>query len=173
MDTISRENNSMIPVAGIIVGVLALIVGGYAAVKASSLQKIVTAQEEKVAKIDGIESQLGQVAATADKAAKDIASLSRSTQDAVTQIGNALSDQAGRITKIEEAQKKPVAAVKGGKSSGPVVAGPDEYVVKSGDTGAKIARANGVSLGDLLAVNPGVNWNKLHKDQKIKLPAKK
>lgn len=173
MDTISRENNSMIPVAGIIVGVLALIVGGYAAVKVSTLQKVVTAQEEKVNKIDGIESQLGQVAATADKAAKDIGSLSRSTQDAVTQIGNALSDQAGRITKIEEAQKKPVASVKGGKSSGPVVAGPDEYVVKGGDTGAKIARANGISLGDLMAVNPGVNWNKLHKDQKIKLPAKK
>ncbi len=172
MDTISRENNSMIPVAGIIVGVLALIVGGYAAVKVSSLQKVVTAQEEKVAKIDGIESQVGQVAATADKAAKDIGSLSRSTQDAVTQIGNALSEQAGRITKIEEAAKKPV-AVKGGKSSGPVVAGPDEYVVKGGDTGAKIARANGVSLADLMAVNPGVNWNKLHKDQKVKLPAKK
>ncbi|MBS0630369.1 MAG: LysM peptidoglycan-binding domain-containing protein [Verrucomicrobia bacterium] len=172
MDTISRENNSMIPVAGIIVGVLALIVGGYAAIKVSSLQKVVTAQEEKVAKIDGIESQLGQVAATADKASKDLSSLSRSTQDAVTQIGNALSEQAGRITKIEEAQKKPV-AVKGGKGGAPAVAGPDEYIVKSGDGGAKIARANGVSLTDLMAVNPDVNWKKLHPGQKIKLPAKK
>lgn len=172
MDTISRENNSMIPVAGIIVGVLALIVGGYAAVKVSSLQKVVTAQEEKVAKIDGIESQVGQVAATADKAAKDIGSLSRSTQDAVTQIGNALSEQAGRITKIEEAAKKPVAA-KGGKGGAPAVAGPDEYIVKAGDGGAKIARANGVSLADLKSVNPDVNWTKLHPGQKLKLPAKK
>ena len=30
MDTISRENNSMLPVGAIIVGVIALLLGGYA-----------------------------------------------------------------------------------------------------------------------------------------------
>jgi LysM repeat protein len=45
-------------------------------------------------------------------------------------------------------------------------------VVKSGDTGSKIARNAGVSLSDLLAVNPGVNWNRLAVGQKIKLPQK-
>src|ERR1700742_4751094 len=59
MDTISRENNSMLPVAGIIVGVLGLIVGGYGAIKASGLQRQVAAQQEKVDKIDSLESQLG------------------------------------------------------------------------------------------------------------------
>lgn len=171
MDTISRENNSMLPVAGVIVGVLALLVGGYAAIKASSLQKTVTAHEEKVAKIDGIESQLGTVSASADKAARDINSLSRSTQDAVTQIGNDLGTIHATLTKLEEAQKRPVASGKKG-SGEPVVAGPGEYVVKGGDSGAKIARAQGVTLADLIAVNPDVNWTKLKVGQKIKLPKK-
>jgi LysM repeat protein len=52
------------------------------------------------------------------------------------------------------------------------VAGPGEYVVKSGDTGVKIARANSVAIGDLQAVNPGVNWNSLKVGQKVKLPQK-
>lgn len=170
MDTISRENNSMLPVAGVIVGVLALIVGGYAAIKASSLQKQVAAQEEKVAKIDGIESQLGSVSAAADKSAKDISSLSRTTQEAFNTVAATLTNHQASITKLEEAAKKPVAAK--GKSGEPVVAGPGEYVIRGGDTGAKIARAQGVSLADLMAVNPEVNWNKMHVGQKIKLPKK-
>ena len=77
----------------------------------------------------------------------------------------------GKIAKIEEGQKKPAAAA--GKSSGPVVAGPGEYIVKAGDTsGTKIAKAVGVSIGDLQAVNPGVNWSHLSIGQKLKLPKK-
>lgn len=173
MDTISRENNSMLPVAGIVVGVLSLLVGGYAAIKASSLQKAVAAQEEKVAKIDGLEGQIGSIQTGIDKASRDISSLSRTTQEAFNTVAADLGNIHASITKIEEAQKKPApaAAAKGG-SKEPVVAGPDEYVIKGGDTGAKIARAQGISLPDLIAVNPGVNWNGLKVGQKIKLPKK-
>lgn len=172
MDTISRENNSMLPVAGVVVGVLSLLVGGYAAIKASSLQKTVMTHEEKVAKIDGIESQVASASAAADKAARDITSLNRSAQDAFNQLGANLGTLQASVAKLEEAAKKPAVAAKGGKSGEPVVAGPGEYVVKGGDTGAKIARAQGVSLADLVAVNPDVNWNKLHVGQKVKLPKK-
>jgi LysM repeat protein len=73
---------------------------------------------------------------------------------------------------LEEAAKKPV-VVAGKKGSGePAVAGPGEYVVKGGDSGAKIARAQGVNLADLVSVNPGVNWNKLKVGDKVKLPKK-
>jgi LysM repeat protein len=65
-----------------------------------------------------------------------------------------------------------VAADKKGGKSGPAVAGPGEYVVKAGDGGAKIAKASGVSLSDLQAVNPGVDWTKLKVGQKVKLPKK-
>jgi LysM repeat protein len=65
-------------------------------------------------------------------------------------------------------------AVKGGKGGGaPVVAGPGEYIVKSGDTGSKIARANGCTLGELESVNPGANWTHLKVGDKLKLPEKK
>jgi LysM repeat protein len=53
-----------------------------------------------------------------------------------------------------------------------VVAGPGEYVVRSGDSFAKIARSQGVSIADLTAVNPGVNSSKLQPGQKLKLPKK-
>ncbi|HYP16486.1 MAG TPA: LysM domain-containing protein, partial [Opitutus sp.] len=76
------------------------------------------------------------------------------------------------ITKLEEAQKRPAAAVAKAGAKEPAVAGPGEYVVKGGDTGAKIARAEGVALGDLVAVNPGVDWTKLKPGQKVKLPKK-
>jgi len=171
MDTISRENNSMLPVAGVIVGVLALLVGGYAAIKASSLQKTVVTHEEKIAKIDGLESQVGSAAAASDKTARDITSLNRSTQEAFNTVAASLGNIQASITKIEESQKKPAAAAAKTPSE-PVVAGPDEYVVKGGDSGMKIARAQGVSLADLMAVNQGVNWNALKVGQKIKLPKK-
>jgi LysM repeat protein len=171
MDTISRENNSMLPVGGVIVGVLALLVGGYGAIKASGLQKTVTEQAEKVAKIDGIESQLGSVAATADKSAKDIGSLSRTTQEAFNTVAADLGNIHAAITKIEESAKRPAAGKAG---HGPVVAGPGEYVIKAGDTFAKVGRANGGFSGsEVASVNPGIDPAKLKVGQKIKLPQKK
>jgi LysM repeat protein len=171
MDTISRENNSMLPVGAIIVGVIGLLLGGYSAIKLSSVNRTLATHEEKIAKIDTLESQVGTAAAASDKATRDIASLTRSTQDAVTQIGNMLGEINGKLAKLEESAKAP-AKVAGKSGGAPAVAGPDEYIVKSGDTGAKIARTKGVSLSDLQAVNPGVNWTHLAIGQKIKLPKK-
>lgn len=176
MDTISRENNSMLPVGGIVVGVIGLLLGGIALLQISKVNKTLADHQAKVDLVDGIKSQAETAAAAAEKASKDGVGLARQTQDAFTQVGGELGKINAAITKLEEAAKKPapvVADKKGGKSSGPVVAAPGEYVVKSGDTGAKIARANGVALADLIAVNPGVNWNKLGANQKVKLPAKK
>ena len=171
MDTISRENNSMLPVAGVIVGVLALIVGGYGAIKASSLQKTVAAHQEKVDKVDGLESQLGSVSAASDKATKDIGSLSRTTQEAFNTVAADLANIHASLVKLEEAQKKPVSA-KGAR--GEVVAGPGEYIIKAGDTFAKVGRAHGGFSGsEVASVNPGIDPSKLHIGQKIKLPAKK
>src|SRR5262245_19823266 len=48
MDTISRENNSMLPVAAIIVGVIALLLCGYAAISLSKINKTLTEQETKL-----------------------------------------------------------------------------------------------------------------------------
>lgn len=175
MDTISRENNSMLPVGGIIVGVIGLLLGGFGLVQASKANKAIEAIQPKVEKIDGIESQASSAAASAEKVARDVQGLTRSTQEAFNQIGPELGNLRTAIAKLEEAAKKPAPVADKGKKGAkePVVAGPGEYIVKAGDGGTKIAKNNGVSIQDLQAVNPGVNWNKLSVGQKLKLPAKK
>ena len=175
MDTISRENNSMLPVGGIIVGVIALLLGGYSAITLSKVNRSITELQPKVDKIDALENQIGTAAGSAEKAGKDVQALTRSTQDAFNTVGGELSNLRAGLTKLEEAAKKPapVVAEKGGKKGGEApVAGPGEYVVKKGDGGASIARTAGVTLSDLQAVNPGVNWSKLSIGQKVKLPKK-
>jgi LysM repeat protein len=176
MDTISRENNSMLPVGGIIVGVIALLLGGYSAISLSKVNKSLADHQAKIDKIDGIEAQATAAADKADKAKAYADGLGQQTQKAFTDVGGYISELRASVTKLEDASKKPAAAAakKGATgSSEPVVAGPGEYVVKSGDSGMKIAKANGVSLADLKTVNPDVNWNHLNIGQKVKLPSKK
>jgi LysM repeat protein len=172
MDTISRENNSLLPMGGVIVGAVALIIGGYAAVSLSHVKATLAAQADKVARIDDIASQVSSAAAASDKAARDITTLQNSTQAAVNQLGTELATIDEKLKHMEEAHV--AKAAKGGKGGGePAVAGPGEYIVKSGDSGAKIARANGCTLADLTSVNPGVSWTHLKVGQKLKLPEKK
>ena len=176
MDTISsRENNNIMPLVGVIAGVVALALSIFAIVKVNGVNKAVQAQEEKVAKIDQIEAQATAANSSADRANSDIKKLTSQTQDAVNQISTMIGDIRGAITKLEENQKaKPAVKGKDGKEPKEApVAGPGEYIVKKGDIPAKIAKANGVSVADLQAVNPGVNWKKLATGQKLKLPAKK
>ncbi|MBI4624790.1 MAG: LysM peptidoglycan-binding domain-containing protein [Verrucomicrobia bacterium] len=171
MDTISRENNSMLPVGGIIVGAIGLLLGGLALVQVSKVNKTVAEHQLKVDKVDAIEGQAGAAAAAAEKAKNDVAALQRSTQTAFDTVGPELARLSGALTKLEEAAKKPAAvAAKGG--GGPVVAGPGEYVIKGGDTFSKIATAQGLRPADIAAVNPGVDSSKLKVGQKIKLPKK-
>lgn len=161
----------MLPVGGIIVGVIALLLSGYAAISLSKVNRTLAAHEEKVARIDTLESQVNSASAASEKASRDIAALTRSTQDAFNQVGGDLGNIHASLTKLEESAKAaPARAAKG--SSGPVVAGEGEYVIKGGDTFAKIARAHGFSIADVQAVNPGVDSTKLHVGQKIKLPKK-
>jgi LysM repeat protein len=169
MDTISRESNSSyLPVAGVLVGVVALIIGVTALVKVSSLGKRVP--EDLPDKLASIESDSRNAAAAAEKSGKDIRSLADSTQGGFNSIGPAITTLQQSVAKLEEAAKaRAVAAPKAGKAGEPAAAaGPGEYVVKPGDTGTKIAKATGVSLSELEAVNAGIDWRRLKVGQKIK-----
>jgi LysM repeat protein len=172
MDTISRENNSMLPVGAIIVGVIALLLGGYSAITLSKVNKTVAEQEAKLAKIDAVEAAANQAASASDRLTKQYNDLRTQTQAGFDQVGPLLGRLQESVTKLEEAAKKPAPAAATKKGGAPAVAGPGEYVVKPGDSGMKIASANGVSIGALQAVNPGVNWNALKVGQKLKLPKK-
>ncbi|MEN9662841.1 MAG: LysM peptidoglycan-binding domain-containing protein [Opitutaceae bacterium] len=173
MDTISsRESSgSPLPLVGVIAGVLGLVLGVVALVKVSNANKRLDEHQPKIDLVDGIKTTADAANDAATKAARDTAAVRQN----LAQVAKDASDYMGAlradVDKIKEDMKKPApSAAKG--SSGPVVAGPGEYVIKSGDTFAKIARAQGVSLGDLQAVNAGVNPSKLAVGQKIKLPKK-
>jgi LysM repeat protein len=173
MDTISRENNSsMLPVGGIIVGVVALLLSGYAAITLSKVNKSIAAHEEKLAKIDGIETQVSGVASDVAGTKRVLADYGKQTNDFFRQVSDELTRSREDIVKLQDATKKPVAPAAGAKAgSAPAVAGPNQYIVKAGDTsGTKIATAHGVSLKELQDVNPGVNWNSLKIGQKLNLP---
>ena len=170
MDTISRENNSLLPMGGVIIGAVALIIGGYAAVSLSKVKGMVAQQQDKVNRIDDIASQVSSAAAASDKAARDITTLQNSTQAAVNQLGTELATIDEKLKHMEEAHVAKVP--KGAKGGGaPAVAGPGEYIVKSGDTGSKIAKANGTTVTALSEVNPGISWSHLKVGQTLKLPA--
>lgn len=175
MDNISRESNSSyLPVAAIIVGVIAIVLSIVALAKVSGVdQKIAEAQSGQADRIAAVEDQARSATTTAERASSSVTALQRATNDAFGSVSQAMGTLRDDIAKVQELAAKPVAQVKSGGSSAPAVAGPDEYIVKGGDTGVKIAAANNVSLADLLAVNPGVNWSRLSVGQKLKLPAKK
>lgn len=174
MDTISRENNSMLPVGAIIVGVIALLLGGYAAITLSKVNTRLADHDNKLARVEAVEAAANSASAAADRTSKDLQALRQQTQSGFNEISEAIRNLVTTVTKIEESGKKPVVAAKDGKKGGEAaVAGPNEYIVKAGDGGTKIAKTAGVSLADLQAVNPGVDWTKLKVGQKLKLPAKK
>jgi LysM repeat protein len=173
MDTISRENNSMLPVGGIIVGAVALLLGLYAAVSVSKLNTRLTAQQEKVDRIDDLANQVSAVSAKADKAAADLVNTAKETQNGFNTVAGMIGQVQASVKTLEEnAKRAPVGKAGKGGRGGPVVAGPGEYVVKSGDTPHKIAAANGCTTAELLAVNPGLDAKRMHVGQKLKLPQK-
>lgn len=169
MDTISRENNNYLPIAGVIVGVLALLLGVVSLAKISSLnKKVPEGLNDSIAKIDMIESEARNASSGVESVKGRLNTFYSQTNTAFETAAAQIQEVRGELTKIQEASKRPAAAA--GKA--PAVAAPGEYIVKSGDSGAKIARANGVSLQDLMTVNPNVNWNRLSVGTKIKLPRK-
>ncbi len=172
MDTISRESNvSYLPVAGVLIGALALILSGFALVKVSSLNKKVP--EDLQDKLTSLQTDTSNAASAADKASKDVVSLTRSTQTAFDSIGPQIGALTESVKKLEDAAKAHAAARQtrvdaAAKTGEAAAAGPGEYEVKPGDTGMKIAHELGVPFHDLEAANPGIDWNKLKPGQKIK-----
>ncbi|MGH7994942.1 MAG: LysM peptidoglycan-binding domain-containing protein, partial [Opitutaceae bacterium] len=124
--------------------------------------------DPKIARIDDIASQASSAATTANQVNAKIDSVVQQTQTAFNGVGATLGNIQSELAKLQERSKE--APMAHGRHHGPVIAGPGEYIVKRGDSGMRIARAHGVSLHDLEAVNPGINWKRLRPGEKIKLP---
>jgi LysM repeat protein len=185
MDTISRENNSnYLPIAGVILGGLALLIAVVVVVKLQGAGKRLDTLSESVARIDSVEatarsaqSTAEQAKSSSDRANTMINKVANDTSTAFQDVANTIGTIRADVAKIQAPPAKVAGAPGGAKGPAaekvPVVAGPDEYIVKSKDTGSTIAKAHNVSLADLMAVNPGLNWTKMKVGDKIKLPAKK
>jgi LysM repeat protein len=181
MDTLSRDSSnsgSILPIAGVIVGGLALVLAIVALVKLSTLQKTVLAQADQVAKIESIESEAHSASAAAAKASSDLSSLRSGIQAPFDQIGTAIGEIKARVTAVEEAQKARAAApaAKAGKGAPGVVTGTVDangnYTVAPGDNLSKIAKKFAVRVDALEAENPGLDPTKIKIGQKIKIPKK-
>jgi len=182
MDTLSRDSNnsgSILPIAGVIVGGLALVLAIVALVKLSTLQKTVAGQADEVAKIAGIETEARSASTAAAKTATDLTSLRNGIQAPFDQIGTAIGEIKARVTVVEEAQKARAAAPagKGGKGGAPgVVTGTVDangnYSVAPGDTISKIAKKFATKVDAIEAENPGLDPTKLKVGQKVKIPKK-
>ena len=175
MDTLSRDSSSgsgsIMPMAGLIAAVVALVLGIAALVKLSTLQKTVAQHGEEIPKIATLEND---VRATSTKAEADMKNLRAGVQTALDQVGAEIGTMRGQLTKIEEAQKAR-AASPGGKGGGAptgVRNADGTYSIAPGDTFAKIAKKFGMRLDSIQAENPGVDASHLRVGQKIRLPAK-
>ncbi|WP_334319219.1 LysM peptidoglycan-binding domain-containing protein [Termitidicoccus mucosus] len=164
-----------------ILGGLAVLLAAIALFKLSSVSKQLAKVEGATTRIESIESQVSQASAAASDAANlrnYVAQMERQIQQNFTNVRNEFNTVRTEINTVKESTARRPApqgsATAGGQgqSATPPVAGPDEYVVQSGDTGVKIARSNGVNLNDLIAVNPDINWNRLRVGQKVKIPKK-
>jgi LysM repeat protein len=186
MDTISsREpNTNYLPLAGVIAGVAALLLAIFAFVQIRSLKNEIADLKGFSERVGSLETQLSQ-ATNAVQVANNAAQVANETRNSLMNVARdtnnsfkQVSDQLGDIRTRLESRPAPPRASGGTATPGrsatttPPTAGTDEYIVKSGDTGAKIAANAGVKLSDLMAVNPDVNWNRMLPGQKIKLPKK-
>jgi LysM repeat protein len=173
MDTISRDSNtSDAPIAAVIVGLLALVLSIVGLVKISSINKKLGTVDvsDLSARVETVQNDARGAVSTADSARSSVTTLATQTQRAFDTVTAELGNLRTSVNKIEMGAPK---ASSGSGSSGTAAAAtaePGTYVVKSGDTGVKIARDNNVSLTALMAANPDVNWNRLNVGQKINIP---
>jgi LysM repeat protein len=176
MDTISQENNSSfsyLPVLALIVGLIAGVLGGVALAKVSNVSKELGNQSALAARVNDLETELRKTVTASEQATNRINKVAGDTNTAFEQFSDAFTELRNDVAAVKEAAAQPAPVqTAAATQAGPAVAAPGEYIVKSGDTGSKIARAAGVSLSALMAVNPSVNWNRLGVGQAIKLPQK-
>ncbi|HUG13059.1 MAG TPA: LysM domain-containing protein [Opitutaceae bacterium] len=173
MDTISRDSNtSYAPIAAVIVGLLALVLSIVGLVKISAINKKLGPVDvaDLSARVETVQNDARGAVSTADAARSSVTTLATQTQRAFDTVTAELGNLRTSVNKIEMGAPKASSGSSSSAAAASATAEPGTYVVKSGDTGVKIARDNNVSLTALMAANPDVNWNRLSVGQKISIP---
>lgn len=162
------------PMAGVILGAIALLLGIFTMVKATKVEKQVTAQGDEIAKIATLETEVRSASA---KSETDLRNLRENIQKAFNDVSATFADVNAKLGKIEEAMKKPAPTPAGGGKAGAPQAAPTgvlnpdgTYTVAAGDSPAAIARKFGIRLDALLAENPGLEPTRMRVGQKVRIP---
>lgn len=160
------------PMAGVILGAIALLLGIFTMVKATKVEKAVTAQGDEIAKIATLESEVRSASA---KSETDLRNLREAVQKAFNDVTTTFGDVNAKIARMEEAMKKPAPAApaaKGGAAPAPtgVLNADGTYTVAAGDNLTRIAAKFGVRVDAILADNPGLEPTRLRVGQKIRIP---
>jgi len=161
------------PLAGVILGGIALVLGIFTMVKATKVDKAVTAQGDEIAKIATLETEIRSASA---KSETDLRNLRENIQKAFNDVSATFADVNTKLGKIEEAMKKPAPqAANGGKAGAtPAPTGvlnPDgTYTVAPGDNLTRIAAKFGQRVDAILAENPGLEPTRMRAGQKIRIP---
>ena len=177
---------------GSVLGAVAiyLSVSGSGAMKDDLTQKLA----ETTAKIEKYEQRFAELEERGRLAAESANTMSmktRSLEEGINQLAkqtqNVVNQLVAQISALKTAASAPQAVAE--KTDRPAnaddakadAAAPapeaaaaqgDVYVVKSGDTFTKIARALGVSISDIEKANPNVDSSRLKIGQKLAVPAK-
>ena len=152
------------------------------------LTKFESSVRDAVGAIDGeIQAATGKLRVWQGVVAQDIDLTGAGTGDYVVKGGDSVERIAQAhglsLAELEEANsgmvslplmvgEKLIIPTKEPSSSKNGVAAVGFYIVKLGDTGMKIARANGLTTEELLAANPEVDFRRLHVGQRLNVPAK-
>lgn len=184
MDTQSKAG-SYIPALGAVLGGLGLVFGIVGTVQANNAKKELaearTALEAKIAdnesSVNLAASKAEQARASSDQVRRDMQSVIAQTSKAFEDVSSQFAAVRGDIAKLA-AGPKPAPGKEGDKKGAPTIpAGvlqPDgSYVIKAGDTFAKLARQFNIAPAELAKANPGVDSSKLKVGQKIKIPGAK
>jgi LysM repeat protein len=184
----NRSNNLLVYVAAV-AAVVALVLGIVGLTKVSKVQKQVGDVNlvELSDKITQADTKSAQASTEARGAKNDVRTLQTLME---REMNTHLSDIRSNIARVEDMAKqamdRPSVASSGGAGGGGVTSGgaaggtvtappgsldaDGAYVIKSGDSFAKIAPQFGVTVAEIVAANPGVDPRRLKVGQKIIIP---
>ena len=181
MDTLSRDSssssNNILPMVAIAIGGIGLLIGIFSMVKATKLEKALNEHSAKIQEVEtGLGGMRGEVQNLSTKVDGDVKTLRDGVQNVLQQVSSEMGVINGKITKLEEAAKKPAPAAPGAKGAVAVSTGTVDakgnYTVAPGDTINKIAKKFATKPDTIEAENPGLDPKKLRPGQKIKIPKK-
>jgi D-gamma-glutamyl-meso-diaminopimelic acid endopeptidase CwlS len=135
-------------------------------------QAVSTAKgQENNSQVAALERKIAQLEKTLDKAAADLRTLNTSVHQAISKIQSLETDLISHDTRLDEVAKLKETLTSISKAMGVSVSTSNSktYKVKAGDTLEKIAKSQGIAVGDLRKNNPQLKNDKIMIGQELRL----